>query len=58
MMQPPSQSLQTHMRAKQALAAERHALLQQQANVLQEHVRAGLPLPVSGDSVAAPISCS
>lgn len=47
-MQPKGHSsMRSHMQAKQALVAERQALLQQQAAVLQEHVRAGLPLPVS-----------
>lgn len=46
-MQDSKKVLQSHLQAKHALVAERQALLQQQATVLQEHVRAGVPLPVS-----------
>jgi hypothetical protein len=46
-MQDSKCILQSHLQAKQDLVAERQALLQQQAAVLQEHVRAGVPLPVS-----------
>lgn len=45
-MQDSKRILQSHHQAKQTLVAERQALLQQQAAVLQEHVRAGVPLPV------------
>lgn len=43
--------MQSHLLEKQALVEEQQNLLRQQAAVLQEHVRAGIALPVSAISV-------
>jgi hypothetical protein len=48
------QSLEQHKEHCKALVAERHALLQQQANLLRGYIMAGQPLPVS----AAGVNCS
>jgi len=49
--------MQSHLLEKQTLVEEQQSLLWQQAAVLQEHVRAGIALPVSASSVLLPWTC-